>query len=239
MITRLLERFLRTRYGFVAALGGALLLMLTNEAAYQHSSRRLSGGIALTDARIQAAQTLQWLTDAETAVRGHVLTGDRDQLQPYLQALAQLPAVRSRAFALVRSVDPDQDFAVARLQRLLDDRLAALEAIVALAEREPTLALAAAAADARHQPTATLRRAFNKVLDRSASMQQGARDSIYGAMLLSRWAVHLLTLLTMIGLYIHTRHLLAADQGAAMRRLGWPRRWLNAPLNCANWPGTW
>ena len=106
MVSRLLERFLRTRYGFVVALGGALVLMLMNEAAYQHSSRRLSGGIALTDARVQAGQTLQWLTDAETAVRGHVLTGDRDQLQPCLQALAQLPAVLAHVADDDRAVHP-------------------------------------------------------------------------------------------------------------------------------------
>ena len=96
MISRLQERVLRNRYGFVAAIGGALLLMALNEAVYRHSHQRLVAGIALTDARIQAAQTLQWLTDAETAVRGHVLTGDRLQLVPYQQALAQLPTVRSQ-----------------------------------------------------------------------------------------------------------------------------------------------
>ncbi len=212
MNSRLLERVLRNRYGFVAAIGGALLLMAMNEAAYRHAHQRLVAGIALTDARIQAAQTLQWLTDAETAVRGHVLTGDRAQLAPYRQALAQLPAVQDRAFALMRSVNPDQAFEVARLQRLLDDRLAALAVVVDLTAREPAGALAAAAADARQQPTATLRAAFTELLDRAASLQQGARDSIYGAMSLSRWTVHLLTLLTMIGLYIHTRHLQTADK---------------------------
>jgi len=212
MITRWLERFLRSRYGFAAALGGAMLLMVMNEAAYQHSSGRLSGGIALTDARIQAAQTLQWMTDAETAVRGHVLTGDPDPLQPYLQALTRLPAARGQAFASLRSVDPGQDFAVERLQRLLDERLSALAVIVELMQREPALAVAAAAADARNQPTAALHRAFSQVLDRAASMQQGAPDALYGAMTISRWAVHLLTLLMVTGLYIHTRQLQAADQ---------------------------
>jgi len=220
MITRLLEKFLLTRYGFLAALGGALLLMFMNEAAYQHSSKRLTGGIALTDARIQAAQTLQWLTDAETSVRGHVLTGDRGQLEPYLEALAQLPAVRGRAFALVRSVAPDQQVAVERLQQLLDERLAALAVIVGLAESEPTQALAAAAADARQQPTATLRRTFNDVLDRAALLQEGARSAIYSAMSMSRWAIHLLTLLAMIGVYVHTRQLQAAEQ---LRRHGQQR----------------
>lgn len=212
MISRLHERVLRNRYGFVAAIGGALLLMALNEAVYRHSHQRLVAGIALTDARIQAAQTLQWLTDAETAVRGHVLTGDRLQLVPYQQALAQLPTVRDRAFALMRSVNPDQAFEAARLQGLLDDRLAALAVVVELTARDPAGSLAAAAADARRQPTATLRAAFTEMLDRAATLQQGARDSLYGAMSLSRWMVHLLTLLTMIGLYTHTRHLQAADK---------------------------
>jgi len=212
MNSRLLERFLHTRYGFVTAIGGAMLLMLMNEGAYQHSHERLASGIALTDARIQAAQTLQWLTDAEMAVRGHVLTGDRLQLAPYRQALVQLPAVRDRAFALMRSVNPDQELTVARLQRLLDDRLAALAVVVELTEREPTLALAASTADARHQATAALRQAFTELLDRAATLQQGARDSLYGAMSLSRWTVHLLTLLTVCGIFIHTRHLHAADK---------------------------
>jgi len=211
MITRLLDTFLRTRYGFVAALASALLLVFMNEATYQHASHRLSGGIALTDARIQTAQTLQWLTDAETALRGHILSRDSEQLQPYRQAVARLQEAQGGAFELVRSVDANQDIELDRLQRLLDERLAALANIAALAERDPAGALAAAAADARQQNTVALRSKFNTVLEHAASLQQGARTSLHDAMGLSRWTVHLLTLVIVLGLYIHTRNLQVLD----------------------------
>jgi len=212
MITRLLETFLRTRYGFVAALAAALLLMSMNEAGYQHASGRASSGIALTEARIQAAQSLQWLTDAETAVRGHILAGDGDRLQPYRQSVAQLQAVQSRTFELLRSVSANRDVELDQLQRLLQERLAVLANMAALAERDGPAALAAAAVDARQQSTAALRGKFNAVLEHAVAMQQGARTSVYDAMGLSRWTVHLLTLVIVLGLFIHTRKLHALDQ---------------------------
>jgi len=137
MLMNLMDRFLRTRWGFGAALMAALLLMLMNELTYQHSSQRLSGGVALADARSQAAETLQTLTDAETAVRAYILSGDRRQFDRYEQARDRLPVVRQRAFTSLRELHLDQHLTQAvtltELQIMLRARAAALERLAAQA----------------------------------------------------------------------------------------------------------
>ena len=137
MLMNLMERFLRTRWGFGAALVAALLLMLMNELNYQYSWQRLSGGIALTDARSQAAQTLQTLTDAETAVRAYVLSGDPRQFELYKEARDRLPVERQRAFTSLRELNLEQQLAGAvpltELQILLRKRAATLERLAAQA----------------------------------------------------------------------------------------------------------
>lgn len=150
----MLEGFLWTRCSVAVALAVALLLMAINQLACQHASRRLSGGIALTDARIQAAQTLHLLTDAEPAVRLHPFAGQVDRnaaettLQLYRQALVRLPAVQDRPFAVLRKVDRS---GVRRSNAAASagEQQSALQAIVDVADTAPAPALPAAATDAR------------------------------------------------------------------------------------------
>jgi signal transduction histidine kinase len=228
MITRLLGRFFRIRLGFVAALVSALTLVAVNEATFQHSTQRLSGGVELTDARINAAQTLQLITDAETAVRGYVITRDEEQLKLYERAVHKLPRFQQDAVRLVRVVGPEREDAVQRIERLLAERLSALASIVSLAdsaliatEGGPGHAAASAAlveaagADVYSGQTTALRLAFDEVLTHAASLQQGARDSLYGAMFLSRTAAHVLSILAVAAFCAHMQALRSAD---ALRR---------------------
>lgn len=65
---RLLDRFMRTRWGLGAAGLAAVLLMATNEMSYQYARQRLSHDMVLADARMETAETLQTLPDAQSAV---------------------------------------------------------------------------------------------------------------------------------------------------------------------------
>lgn len=203
MLKTLLEDFLRTRYGFVLAVCGAMIVVALNEATYQHSRTRLSRGINLTDIRIQTALTLQLVTDAETGVRGYLLTGKLPYLAPYRRALAELPTAQDQAFGLIEQVDVDHSVGVEPAKRLLEAKLAELTTTIHLYDAgKRAEAVSVVLSDIGMVKMNELRQAFAEVLSRAASLQQTARVSLYDALLINRLAVHLLLCLGVVGLYV-------------------------------------
>ncbi|MEO7938976.1 MAG: CHASE3 domain-containing protein, partial [Burkholderiaceae bacterium] len=93
MIRRIFALIVGNRYGFPLIVACALIILIVNESTYRLAMRTLDGGIALTDARLAAGSSLQLITDAETAQRGYLLTGNASYLQPYRKAIDHLPAV--------------------------------------------------------------------------------------------------------------------------------------------------
>ena len=65
-----------TRLAVPLLITAMLFLALTSEITYRRAETTLTGGINLTDARIGAAKLLQLITEAETAQRGYLLTGN-------------------------------------------------------------------------------------------------------------------------------------------------------------------
>ena len=75
-----LESVVRGRYLLPIVLALGIVAMAVNESTYQHSHRTLSVGIALTDARVQAAETLQLITDTGLYARSYILSGAPDDV---------------------------------------------------------------------------------------------------------------------------------------------------------------
>ncbi len=213
MLRSLAEKWLRKRYVFALALAAGTLFMLLNELTYQNSHTRLVSGIQLTDIRIQAAKTLQLVTDAETGVRGYLLTGQDTYLQPYREALAHLPDVQGEAFALIRKVDRDGAVDVTEVRRLIAEKLGELQTVVDLqGAGEADAVLAMVVSDVGRRRMLALRNAFDAVLQKAASLQQTARVSLFDAMQINRLAVHALLLLGMVGLHAFMRQLQRTDE---------------------------
>ncbi len=213
MLKTLLENFLRTRYGFVLAVCGAMAVVVLNEATYQYSRLRLARGIDLTDIRIQAALTLQLVTDAETGVRGYLLTGRQPYLAPYRRALAELPAVQDQAFGLIEHVDTERRVGVEPVKRLLAAKLAELAMLIELYDAgNRDEAVSVLLSDVGMVKMNDLRRALDEVFNRAAGLQQTARISLYDALLINRLAVHLLLVFGVVGLYVLMRQMEQFDR---------------------------
>jgi signal transduction histidine kinase len=213
MIRRFLEWVLRTRYGFPALVVGAVAVMAVNELTYQNQMSTLTRGIRLTDIRIKAAQTLQLVTDAETSVRGYVMTGHTSHLDVYKKALALLPQVSEQAFGLIDSLNDNKNINVDDVKSLMSARLGELSLLQSLKQAgkdaETTEMLMT---DVGSNKMTALREAFDRTLESAAGVQAVARVSIYEAAALTRWTVHLLILATLTGFYFLMRQLIQADE---------------------------
>ncbi len=71
--------------------------------------------------RLSLDTVMKLLVDAETGMRGYLLTADRQFLEPYNQALRELPAAFARLDSL--AVDPGERARLEGIRRLADTRL--------------------------------------------------------------------------------------------------------------------
>ncbi len=220
MLKEHVERLMRRRFAYPLLLSAAIIILIVNEATYRHSTTTLGQGIALTDARISAARGLQLITDAESAQRAYILTGQERYLANYQTALAELPAVLAPTLRFVAgdtsAVAPGDQ----ALKLLIDTRLSELVSTIALfrqGQREE--ARAAVETDVGRRSMERLRSAFAEALARGAAVQQQARTSLYDALSLNRWVVMLLTLSGAGAAYVFVHQLRANDDERERRKL--------------------
>ena len=212
MIKSSIERVARTRYVMPVVVALAVITVAVNESTYRHSHATLQRGIALTDAHLKAANTLQALTDAETAARAYLLNGNASDLDAYREALTELEQVQRGAFQLIASVDPERIVSVEAVRTRIDDRIAEMNTwIEAAGQGQRTRARTLASSDRERADHAELRQDFNAVLDRAEAVQEGARSSLFDAILLNRMALHLAVVVSLVALGLFLRQLREID----------------------------
>ena len=94
------ESAARGRFTMPIVLALGVTGMVINEGAYQHAEATLTGGIALTDARVKSAETLQRVTEVGLYARSYVLTADPEEARRYRAAVDSLHQVKRSAFQL-------------------------------------------------------------------------------------------------------------------------------------------
>ena len=216
MIKSSIERVARTRYVMPVVLALAVLAVVVIEGAFQHSRSTLAQGIALTDARLQAGHVLQHLTDAETSARAFLINGQALDRDDYRQSITALAEAQRGAFQLIADVDAQRTVSVEAVRMRIQARVTAMEQWMDAAERgERTQARLMASSDRGRTSYADLRGEFDLVLGRAAMLQDAARASLFDAIMFNRVALHLLVLISVLGLVLFTRQLRYSDEQKA------------------------
>lgn len=206
------DKFLRLRYAVPFLIVMALVLAAVSELAYQRTVSTLRYGIALTEARIGSARILQLLTDAETGQRGYLLTSNPSYLEPMRQAEEELSG-NKKVFDFIASIGPNGPRDAQRINELARqtfDESSRTVAMVTAGDRAGALSVVNGGQGKQRMDT--LRQDFDSKFTEAARLQDGARSVIYDALLFSRVAVLLLTLLIALGLYWYWRKLQQLDQ---------------------------
>lgn len=216
MIKSSIERVVRTRYVMPVVVALAVITVAVNESTYQHSHATLERGISLTDAHLKAANTLQALTDAETAARAYLLNGNATDLDAYRNSLAELDEVQRGAFQLIASVDPQRIVSVEAVRTRIADRVAEMdEWVAAVGQGQRVRARTLASSDRGRADLAELRQDFDAVLERAEAVQNTARASLFDAILLNRLALHLAVVVSLVALGLFLRQLREVDEQKA------------------------
>jgi methyl-accepting chemotaxis protein len=96
-------------------------LLIENDALVEHSHQ----------VRLQLADLLSELKDAETGQRGYVITGDDSYLEPYKSALTAID-VTLADFQKLTTDSPDQQRRLASVRPVIDAKLAELKQVIDL-----------------------------------------------------------------------------------------------------------
>jgi signal transduction histidine kinase len=213
------ERLLRKRFTLPLLIVGALVLVLSNELTHLRTLNAVRGGIALTDARIATARVLQLLTDAEAGQRGFLLTGRAEYLEPLTRAKAELPLISQKVTEFIELNREDGATKTFKAADEIGAMLSELDKTVALAsagERSAALALVDSGAGKRHMDN--LRTLFETRLQTATARQLDARVYIYRTLQSSRVVIAVLSLILILGLYLHLLQLRRSDRERAERQ---------------------
>jgi signal transduction histidine kinase len=208
-----LETVARGRYLMPVVLALGISAMVVNESAYRHSHSTLSAGIALTDARVQAAKTLQLITAASLYAHAYILSGSPDEAVHYREEVKLMHEVKQKAFDLVAQVDTERTISVASVESLVNEEIQDTDEWVSLVARgQPGAARSDAVSLRSRERRDQIREGFSTMLTKAAQIQQGARFSLYNALSISRLAVHLLALAAVLSMFMFQRQLRESDR---------------------------
>lgn len=212
------ERFLRLRFTVPLLIIAALSLSLLSELTYQRTVKVLGEGIELTDARIGSAKILQLLTDAETAQRGYLLTGNPDYRRSLQNAEDEFEA-DLRIFDYIEGIGTTGRDDAQKIKAEVIKKFTELERTLALAGAGDRAAALAIVVSGEGQRTMDgLRGSFDHKLKEAATLQLQARDMIYTALWVNRTMVVALLWLVALGLYLHLRQLNRLDEERGQRQ---------------------
>ncbi len=217
MIKISFEEAARARFALPIVLSLALFAMAVNEGTFQHTWRTLTHGITLTDARMEAAKTLQAVTLMEAAARAVMAHDNAADRQRFDLAARNFEASRQNTLKLIAQVDMEGVVELDKLRHLSDEQAQRYRTWLDQPEPAPA-GLARDLSIESRASIAVLQAEFVSVLGKAAAVQQIARVSIYDALMISRIAVHSLVLLSVLALFLFARELRRSDTARSLER---------------------
>ena len=217
MLKYALEHTLRLRFVFPAILLAAGALLLVSEMSYDRASQAVQSTGRHVQGRLDMQRVLQLITDAETAQRGYVLTGNDDFLAPYRAAMEALPGVREAVLSYLATAG--QEAEVRALSRLIEIKLSEVQTTVALRqsgseEASRTLVQSGIGKEQMEE----LRFLMDGLLARAGAVAEASGAATLRTLLLNRIGVATLMLLSVLGLMVYLRQARALDEARETRQ---------------------
>ena len=192
-------------YAFPVALLVALALLLFSESTYRGSRTSLDELNAVTIARARMQRLLTLMTDAETSQRGYLLTGRKEYLEPYRNALETLPTTidHLKAHYAERGTLAAQ---MAQIDEMVSRKLSELGSTIRLYDTGQQ--------DAWHEVLLSnigkeqmdaIRAIAEQMLTVEANATEQTRKDLDSALLISRIGIALMTSLCLLALVLYLR----------------------------------
>ncbi len=211
----ILQRLLRLPFAMPLLVTAVAVLALVGEAAYQSAKSTLTGGIALTDARIDTSKLLQLLTEAESSQSGFFLTGN----QAYLKSFHDTEKlIKQNAYFLHRmgALIHDDFKSIDEIRMTVNVKFEDMNRSLEVAQNNQlskAIELLQSGDGKRHMEE--LQGMIQAKLNIAEQHQLDARIDIYQALLFNRLAIFALCCILAIGLYLHAHQSNTLDRERA------------------------
>jgi signal transduction histidine kinase len=196
---------------------GALLMLVVNESVYWQSRQSMDQLISMGASSVTILKLTESLINVESGQRGYVLSGNAD----LLKGTETLDASIEQTFALLARDHKGETAFVAALQRArakFDGRLAVVREAVALHNAgRPSEAFNLAMRDIGTM--AYVQSINDELLVIEDAKRSEQRDNVYRALMITRIALALLTLLSLFVLVVYLRQARAMNRHQQELRL--------------------
>lgn len=198
MLDPLLSRFGRARLlGVVIASLVVAGVMAVNEYAFRSADASLASVRGRNDIRRDATELRALLVDAETSVRGYLLTGRKEYLEPNLMVQGDIERLLKRLHAAYESTPwqglvDDVDLQTDEMLALINEKVRLYDS----QQHESWRALLMS--NMAKERMDAVRLAISKLEAHEASLVAAERPSIYFALFVGRYGVHALMLLSLL-----------------------------------------
>lgn len=193
------------RLVFPLACLATVAMLFISEGSYWQSALTLDQLASMGKARGQLMDLQRGMLDAETGQRGYLLTGRREYLRPYEQALADI-AQAFLALDLYYGAQPGARTLLDQLHGLSATRLSELARTIELRESGRVQASQdMALTDIGRQEMEAIRGLGDQLLAQEAAKVEAGRGDVYHTLLLSRVGLVALSALSLLALFMYLR----------------------------------
>jgi len=197
--------FKRSSIVFPLACAAAVAMVLVSEGSYWQSARTLNELGAIQESRTTILGLAQSVLDAESGQRGYLLTDRQEYLQPYHKAVENINK-SFKQLALYYQNQPEEAGAVAKLRALTDTRLSELAETIRLHdEGRIDAATELVLSDIGKEKMEAIRALSAQLLDHEANNLSTGRSDLYRTLLLNRIGVALLSVISLLALFLYLR----------------------------------
>ncbi len=208
----LIHRVRRSAWTLPLAALAALVIVFINEAAYDRSTDALGHLAERAAARTQIQHVWRSLIDAEAGQRSYLLTGRKDHLQPYEQAVSQVQQSMGWLIAYYGS-DPEAATVVAQMSGYTEAKLSELQTTLRLHERGPASAWRELMlTDIGREKMEGLRESSSRLLQLETRRVDQERRDVLTTLRNGRIGVSAMTVLSLLALFIFLRQTLSVDE---------------------------
>lgn len=186
------------------AILAAVLLVGINEAGYKRSRDALADLSHIHNARTSISQLLQHMLDAETGLRGYLLTNDERYLEPYEKAVASVNGNMDDLRDIITS-EQDQD-TIGLLSRQVARKLSEMELSLRLYRQGNEEAWRFVMFTDLGKENMDAIRAYSRTLmESSAERSRKSQSDIERSLLLSRIGIATVTVIGLLAFYMYLR----------------------------------
>ena len=187
------------------AMLAAVAMVAINEVGYQRSNQALDAMAHTQNTRIAIHQMMQNMLDAETGLRGYLLTSDERYLEPYNKAIASINGNMDQLRELFMS-EPDDLTTFAPLSRQVSRKTAEMELSLRLfREGNEEAWRFVMFTDMGKQNMDAIRNYTQQLMEHSDARAEAKRSDVQNALWLSRLGIATVTVIGLLAFYMYLR----------------------------------